>query len=78
MATIAPPITDYFDFRKALTKKKLAGLWRMMADFRLAYAAANFSLAVSALAKMFTYILLRNFASKLASSSRSRSCSAAR
>ncbi|MBU4225908.1 MAG: ABC transporter ATP-binding protein/permease [Chloroflexi bacterium] len=62
MATIAPPITDYFDFRKALTKKKLAGLWRMMADFRLPYVVANLSLAVSALAKAVTYLLLRNFA----------------
>ncbi|PIU90312.1 MAG: ABC transporter ATP-binding protein, partial [Anaerolineae bacterium CG06_land_8_20_14_3_00_57_67] len=41
---------------------KMTGLWRMMSDYRLAYAAANLSLAVSALAKMFTYLLLRNFA----------------
>ncbi len=61
MASIAPTST-YFDFRQALTPKKLTGLWRMMSDYRLAYAAANLSLAVSALAKMFTYILLRNFA----------------
>ncbi|MDI6770088.1 MAG: ABC transporter ATP-binding protein [Anaerolineales bacterium] len=61
MASIAP-ISTYFDFRRALTEKKLIGLWRMMADYRLAYAAANLSLAVSALAKMLTYILLRNFA----------------
>jgi len=56
------PISTYFDFRQALTARKLAGLWRMMSDYRLAYAAANLSLAVSALAKMFTYVLLRNFA----------------
>jgi hypothetical protein len=30
----------------------------MVSDYRLAYAAANLSLAVSVLAKMFTYILL--------------------
>ena len=29
--------TTYFDFRKALTKKKLAGMLRMMTDYRLAY-----------------------------------------
>ena len=52
----------YFDFRKALTSKKLVGLWRMMADYRLAYTAANLSLAVSALAKTMTYLLLRIFA----------------
>jgi ATP-binding cassette subfamily B protein len=61
MSSIAP-ISTYFDFRQALTAKKLTGLWRMMSDYRLAYAAANLSLAVSALAKMYTYILLRNFA----------------
>ncbi len=61
MATSATPST-YFDFRKALTKKKLAGLWRMMSDYRLAYLAASLSLAVSALAKTATYLLLRNFA----------------
>jgi len=61
MSSIAPTST-YFDFRQALTRKKMVGLWRMMSNYRLAYAAANLSLAVSALAKMFTYILLRNFA----------------
>jgi len=60
MATTAP--TTYFDFRKALTKKKLAGFWQMMTDYRLAYLAANLSLAISALAKTLTYLLLRNFA----------------
>ncbi len=54
--------TTYFDFRKALTKKKLTGLWRMMSDYRLAYGAANLSLAISAMAKTATYLLLRNFA----------------
>jgi ATP-binding cassette, subfamily B, bacterial len=61
MSAIAPP-TTYFDFRKALTKNKLIGLWRMMPDYRLAYAAANLSLGVSAMAKMASYLLLRNFA----------------
>jgi len=61
MAVIAPT-TTYFDFRKALTKNKLVSLWRMMPDYRLAYAAANLSLGISAIAKMATYLLLRNFA----------------
>ena len=61
MAVIAPT-TTYFDFRKALTKNKLVSLWRMMPDYRLAYAAANLSLGISAIAKMVTYLLLRNFA----------------
>ena len=35
---------------------------RMMTDYRLAYLAANFALAISAVAKTLTYLLLRNFA----------------
>ena len=61
MANTTTPST-YFDFRKALSKKKLVGMLRMMSGYRLAYAAANFSLAISALAKTTTYLLLRNFA----------------
>lgn len=61
MANINPNST-YFDFRKVLGKKKLAGIWQMMTSYRLAYAAANFSLGISALAKTATYLLLRNFA----------------
>ena len=60
--TSISPVSTYFDFRKALTKKKLIGLWRMMAGYRLPYLAANFSLAISGLAKTMTYLLLRNFA----------------
>jgi ATP-binding cassette, subfamily B, bacterial len=61
MANISSPST-YFDFRKVLTKNKLTSLWRMMSDYRLAYGAANLSLGISAIAKMATYMLLRNFA----------------
>jgi ATP-binding cassette, subfamily B, bacterial len=53
---------NYFDFRKALSKKRLAGMLRMMTGFRLTYLAANVTLAVSAMAKTLTYLLLRNFA----------------
>ena len=60
MAVIAP--TTYFDFRKALTKNKFVSFWRMMPGYRLAYAAAILSLGVSSIAKMATYLLLRNFA----------------
>jgi ATP-binding cassette subfamily B protein len=61
MAVIAPPST-YFDFRKALAKRKLSGMLLMMSGYRLAYVGANFALAISALAKTTTYLLLRNFA----------------
>src|SRR5574341_297679 len=55
----------YFDFRRALHKNALVGLWRVMTDFRAAYIGATASLAVSALAKAFTYLLLGYFADKV-------------
>jgi len=58
--TYEPAIT--FDFRKALDENRLKGLWKMMVDFRLPYIGATAALAVSALAKTFTYLLLRYFA----------------
>jgi ATP-binding cassette, subfamily B, bacterial len=57
--------TDTFDFRKSLTKSRLVGVWRMMSDFRWPYAAATGALAVSALAKTCTYLLLGYFADKV-------------
>ena len=60
MTTITPSPT--FDFRLALTKNRIAGLWRMMRDFRVSYAVATSALAISALAKTLTYLLLRYFA----------------
>jgi ATP-binding cassette, subfamily B, bacterial len=60
MTTLEPTLT--FDFRKTLQENRLKGLWQMMADYRLPYLAATLSLAGSALAKTFTYLLLRYFA----------------
>jgi ATP-binding cassette subfamily B protein len=60
MSTIEPALT--FDFRNAIDKNHLKGIWKMMVDYRLPYAAATASLAVSALSKTFTYLLLRYFA----------------
>lgn len=60
MTTLEPTLT--FDFRKAIDKNHLKGIWKMMVDYRLPYFAATLSLAVSALAKTFTYLLLRYFA----------------
>ncbi|MGZ6316445.1 MAG: ABC transporter ATP-binding protein, partial [Anaerolineales bacterium] len=57
--------TDTFDFRKSLTKNRAVGVWRMMSDFRWPYAAATGALAVSALAKTCTYLLLGYFADKV-------------
>jgi len=60
MTTLEPTLT--FDFRKAIDKNHLKGIWKMMVDYRLPYFAATLSLAVSALAKTLTYLLLRYFA----------------
>lgn len=51
----------YFDFRKAISNNRLVGLIRMMTGFRLAYVGATVSLAISALAKTATFLLLRFF-----------------
>jgi ATP-binding cassette subfamily B protein len=54
--------STYFDFRKAISKNRLIGMLRMMSGYRLAYVVANLTLAISALAKTATYLVLRNFA----------------
>lgn len=54
------PIHEY-DFSQAYTKNRIKGLWRMMTGFRLPYAGATGSLAVSASAKTATFLLLRYF-----------------
>ncbi len=60
MATVAQP-SSYFDFRAALHKNRLRGIWRMMSGFRLSYLGAVAMLAVSAAAKTATFLLLRYF-----------------
>ncbi len=60
--TTAATSLQPFDFRRALTKNRIAGVWRMMTDYRLPYVGATAALAISALAKTATYLLLRYFA----------------
>src|SRR5690349_20227006 len=60
MTTIEPTLT--FDFRKAIDKNHLRGIWKMMVDYRLPYLGATLALAVSALAQTLMYLLLRYFA----------------
>jgi ATP-binding cassette subfamily B protein len=55
----------YFDFRKALSPNKLKGIWRMMTGYKLAYAGATTALAISALARTSTYLLLGYFTDKI-------------
>ena len=59
MTTLEPTLT--FDFRKAIEENRLKGIWKMMVDFRLPYLGATAALAVSALAKTSTYLLLGYF-----------------
>jgi ATP-binding cassette subfamily B protein len=63
--TMSAISTNTFDFRKALGKNRLIGVWRMMSDYRASYAAATGALAVSAAAKTCTYLLLGYFADKV-------------
>ena len=60
MTTLEPTLT--FDFRKAIDKNHLRGIWKMMVDYRLPYLGATAALAVSALAQTCMYLLLRFFA----------------
>ena len=53
---------NVFDFRNAINENRLVGIWRMMTDFRGTYIGATASLAISALSKTCTYLLLGYFA----------------
>jgi len=58
--TNEPALT--FDFRPFQQENRLKGLWQVMSDYRLSYITAAIALALSALSKTFTYMLLRYFA----------------
>jgi len=60
MATLAQPST-YYDFRTAQHKNRLKGLWLMLTNFRRFYLGAVATLAISAIAKTATFLLLRYF-----------------
>jgi ATP-binding cassette subfamily B protein len=49
-----------YDLRQAISDNRLKGLWRMMTGFRLAYLGATISLAIAAVAKTATALLLRH------------------
>lgn len=55
-----PQPLDY-DLKKAISKNRLVGLWRLMTGYRWQYLGANLSLGLSALSKTATYLLLRYF-----------------
>ena len=49
------------DLKSTISPHRLAGIWKMMKGFRLRYIGAVTSLGLSALAKTFTFLLLRYF-----------------
>ncbi len=53
-----PQIPEY-DLQLAVSDRRLVGLWRMMAGYRLRYFGANLSLGLAAGSKTLTYLLLR-------------------
>jgi ATP-binding cassette, subfamily B, bacterial len=58
--TVITPVQE-FDLKNAVSTNRLKGLWRMMTGYRIKYVIATACLAVSALAKTGTYLLLRFF-----------------
>ena len=53
--------TSAFDLKNAVSSNRLLGLWRMMTGFHLTYLGATFSLALAAVSKTATYLLLRYY-----------------
>jgi ATP-binding cassette subfamily B protein len=50
-----------FDIKKAISKNRLLGLWRLISGYQLRYIIATISLGIAALSKTGTYLLLKNF-----------------
>ena len=57
----AAAVSPSYDLKNAVSANRLTGLWRMMTGFRLTYLGATVGLAIGALAKTTTYLLLRYF-----------------
>ena len=50
-----------YDLKNAVSANRLAGLWRLMTGYHRTYLGATTALALAALAKTSTYLLLRYF-----------------
>jgi ATP-binding cassette subfamily B protein len=50
-----------YDLKEAISANRLTGLWHMLTGYRWLYLAATACLALAALAKTSTYLLLRHF-----------------
>ncbi len=60
VSTLAPIVTPApYDLKEGISASRMSGLWRMFTGYRWLYLAATASLAVAALAKTTTYLLLR-------------------
>jgi len=57
----APTTFSQFDFKNAVSDKRLVGLWRMMTGLRLAYLGAVLGVGVAAAFRTGNYLLLRYF-----------------
>ncbi|MCC7452383.1 MAG: ABC transporter ATP-binding protein [Anaerolineae bacterium] len=53
--------TSSYDLRRAASRRRLVGIWRMMTGYRQIYLGATVSLGLAALAKTGTFLLLRHF-----------------
>ncbi len=62
------PTIPTYELRNAISKNRFKGLWRLMAGFHLPYLGANGTLAMAALFKTSTYLLLRYFVDNVLSS----------
>jgi ATP-binding cassette subfamily B protein len=51
--------TKTFDFKSTISKNRLLGLWRILADFRWFYGGAILALALATSAKTGTFFLIR-------------------
>lgn len=60
-----PSSSKNLDLHSVLTDQRLAGLWQLMSGYRFNYLGANISLAIAALSKTATFLLLRYFIDNL-------------
>jgi ATP-binding cassette subfamily B protein len=67
MTPLTLPFAHEYDFRKAIAKFRLVGLWRMMTGFRLSYLGAAIALTVASLARTGNTLLMGRFADTLLS-----------
>ena len=58
---VSSSVASEYDLKNAVTSNRLEGLWRLMTGFGMTYLGATGSLAIAALSKVATFMLLRYF-----------------